>query len=543
MKKKIQWGKIRRIQPMHRLFDRWMPQALTMLGLLKFLQFLRMLGVKAKAGGWRKITSIFLRGESSRFILGSFRLLPDAMALFPAPDFNTASIRVAAKLASFLRLTDDIGYWVEPGKLAFIRRRRRFRDLLLLEVDSLGMIVKVTPFFDGAGRELEKGNPLLNDIISTIQYHCNNLRNMPEQVRAIVLQKKMQQWGKHQSRFYYFGRRRRNYLVQRILHATVIFCEQMEATAPDDLTRERFMMPDFRKYRNPGFGMLGVLARFTRDLKEVDLWCQFNHVAADGLPMQEFLNRLKKDWGSAGETVYPKVGSEGGNSVQLRYTGEGNFRALFFADFSPLLEVRDYLNNYYAAEMGGKASIAGLIMWGVTRHEAFYRKKFLLPVDAGLFNGERELGFLIIRPRQFTGGRGDALSDFCNFQKEMNKRLKQARSGSGAVSEFMELCALMHPLFYHAAKKVWPRALNEVLGTVGLSILRDSEMFLSPMTEFQSGGFITVGNVSVKTPDGSTAAAVSIAGKRKQIRYALEALKKLPDDLVGMLDLQKKIRF
>ena len=315
---------------MRRLFDRWVPEALTMMGAIKFLQFLRLLGVKATVNGWRKVTSIFLRGESSKFVLGCFRLKPDAGALFSAPNKEIAASRLAAKLAAYLRVSDDIDYWVEPGRFAFVRRRRRFRDLLYVEVDQFGMIVKLKPYWDGLSRELESASPILEETLEFIKYQCNKMHNKPEQVRAVALLKAMKTWARRQSRFYYFGRRRRMYLVHRILNATVLFCEFMPSGDEKNLLRERFQMPDFSRYRIPGLGMLGVMARFTGDLKEVDLWCQFNHVATDGLPMQEFLTRLKSDWGSVDKVVFPATQENILSNMQLRYAGEGNFRALFF---------------------------------------------------------------------------------------------------------------------------------------------------------------------------------------------------------------------
>ena len=543
MEKKYKWKNLRKLPPMHRLFDRWVPESLTMIGALKFLQFLRLLGVRATNNGWRKVTSIFLRGESSKFTLGSFRLLPDAQAVMLPPGKGIAFTRLAAKLAAHLRSSNAIEYWVEPGKLAFVRRRYRHRDLMLAEVDKLGMIIKITPFFDRSHRSLEQeASPLLNEALQIVVYCCNKLHAMPETARAVELLKQLKNWARSKSRFNYFGRRRRMWMVQRILHSTVLFCDVLESSDEAELIRERFTMPDFRKFRNPGLGMLSVVARFTRDFREVDLWCQFNHVAADGMPMQEFLNKLKKEWGSAGEVRYPPVNS--GNllaGTQVRYAGEGHFRALFFLDFQPLLILRNYLNAHYREAMNGSAMIAGLLMWGLTRHEAFANRKILLPVDGGEFtaeahDGERRLELLMIRPRQFARHGNNPLEDYCAFQKELNLRFQQARSGGGAVSEFLELCSLLPPLFYHVAKRLWPRALDEVLGTAGLSILRDSEMFISPLTEFQRGGFIAVGNISMPTVDGGYAGAVSVAGSRDHIRQSLEALRHLPEDLLRMLD-------
>jgi hypothetical protein len=139
-----------------------------------------MLGVKARANGWRKVTSIFLRSENSKFILGSFRLNPDSLALLPPPDFTTASERLAAKLAAYLRSSDAIAYWVEPGKSAFIRRKKKFRDLVLASVDNAGNVIRLQPFFDGSAPALEAPGQTLDEILKVIIYYANQYRNMPE---------------------------------------------------------------------------------------------------------------------------------------------------------------------------------------------------------------------------------------------------------------------------------------------------------------------------------------------------------------------------
>lgn len=538
MSEKSHWKKVKKLPRLARLFDRWMPEALTMLGALKFLQFLRLLGVKARTNGWRKVTSIFLRSENSKFILGCFRLKPDALALLPPPDLKTASERLAAKLAAYLRSSDAIAYWVEPGKSAFIRRKKKFRDLVWAEVDNAGNVVRLQPFFDGSAPALEAPGQNLDEILKIIIYYTNKFRNMPEPQRAVKLLKKMRRWSRKKSRFNYFGRRRKMYIVRRLLHATVLFAGQMASTNEFSLTRERFEMPDFRKkYRNPGLGMLNIAARFTPDFREVDLWCQFNHVAVDGMPMQEFLNHLKKDWGEYAPVKYPPCSKSIFNGAQIRYVDESKFRALCFVDFKPLLIVRRYLNEHYRDKMDGEASVAGLIMWGLTRHKSYVKQKILLPVDAGENDGDRNLGFVIIRPRQYAGQGQHIIEDYCRFQKELHRRMELARSGNGAVSEFLALCTMMRPWGYRLARYIWPQGLDEALGTVGLSVLRDAEVFISPLTEFQSGGFIAVGNLAMPTVDGGTAAAVSVAGTRRQVADCLSAVADLPRDLVRMFDL------
>ena len=61
---------IRRSSRLGRLFDRWIPESVTMMWALRFLQFLRLLGVKATGNGWRKVTSIFFKNKLISNALG-----------------------------------------------------------------------------------------------------------------------------------------------------------------------------------------------------------------------------------------------------------------------------------------------------------------------------------------------------------------------------------------------------------------------------------------------------------------------------------------
>ena len=103
--------------------------------------------------------------------------------------------------------------------------------------------------------------------------------------------------------------------------------------------------------------------------------------------------------------------------------------------------------------------------------------------------------------------------------------MNDIRDGHGESEEFLQLCTMLHPLFYHVAKLLAPSSLQEILGTVGFSMIRDAEMFVSPFTDFQINGFLTLGNVAVPTQNGQKAGALCICGDKKRIRSHLEALK------------------
>lgn len=93
---------------------------------------------------------------------------------------------------------------------------------------------------------------------------------------------------------------------------------------------------------------------------------------------------------------------------------------------------------------------------------------------------------------------------------------------------------MLHPMFYLLVKKIAPAALSEIVGTMGISIIRDAEVFVSPLTDLQSNGFMSLGSTSIPTADGRTAGSVCICGSRSQIRCYYEAISTLEEQLAGL---------
>ena len=175
-------------------------------------------------------------------------------------------------------------------------------------------------------------------------------------------------------------------------------------------------------------------------------------------------------------------------------------------------------------------------MWGMSTHTYFRSKKILLPVDVRHSGGKTsDLDIMVINPGVFRKGTGE-LQEFMQFNAEINRKLENIRNGTSESSEFLELCAMLHPLLYRIAGIVMRKKLQEIVGSVGLSILRDAEMFVSPLTDFQRNGFMTIGKVSVNTINGRKAGAISICGSREQIRFFLEALKGLFTEFVAKMN-------
>ncbi|MBE6406696.1 MAG: hypothetical protein E7040_11855 [Lentisphaerae bacterium] len=505
---------------LRKLFDVWSIQNLIVMGILKLLQFFRNLGAKAESAGWRKVTGIFVRHEYSKFILASFRL--NYTQEVPVNKVRAKEVLIP-KLQEFIREKPQLNWAVSVGNWSFKRKRLHVCDIMEAETDSSGNILRITPHFDKLAPVTYFLKPQINFIIRHIIVVYNTMRYEPADSRIKKIEKALKVWIAANSGYDIRVRVHLTRVVERIMSAVFLFCEVNPGRA-DGRTHSRYHIPDLRKVRHPGWGMLCIAAKFSDDLKEVDLWWQFSHVTADGAPMQEIMNQLKEQWGTAGEVVYPPQ-HHTISVPDIVYCGDKIFRAKVFIDFSRLMNLRKQLNEKWSEKMKGSATVAGIFLWGISAHPFFRNKKFLVPVDMGVRDGERELGLLVIRPGKFRRSSRTELEGFLAFHKEFTRKMNDIREGHGESEEFLQLCTMLHPFFYHVAKLLAPSSLQEILGTIGFSMIRDAEMFVSPFTDFQVNGFLTLGNIAIPTLNGKKAGSLCICGDKKRIRLHLEALR------------------
>lgn len=505
---------------LRKLFDFWSVQNIIVISILKVLQFFRNLGAKAESAGWRKVTGIFVRNEYSKFILTVFRL--NYAETTPDTEEQAKAVLIR-KLQEFIRNKEQLNWAVSVGYLAFKRKRISVCDIMEAVTDSSGNILRIVPHFDQKFPVTHFLEPQINFIIRHIVVVYNTMRYEPAENRTKRIERALKVWSARHSGYDIRVRVQLNRMIERIMSAVFLFCEVRPGKA-DGNSYARFHIPDLRKVRHPGWGMLCIAARFSDDLKEVDLWWQFNHVTADGAPMQEIMNELKAEWGTVEKLTYPPQ-HHTISVPDIVYCGDKIFRAKTFADFSALMEIRKKLNSKWKNEIQGNATIAGIFLWGISAHPFLRNKKFLVPVDMGVRDNERELGLLVIRPGKFRKNCRTELQGFLKFHKEFSKKMNDIREGRGESEEFLQLCTMLHPFFYHAAKFLAPSSLQEILGTVGFSMIRDAEMFVGPFTDFQVNGFLTLGNISVPTQNGMKAGSLCICGDKKRIRSHLEALR------------------
>ncbi|MBO4630942.1 MAG: alpha/beta hydrolase, partial [Lentisphaeria bacterium] len=509
-----------------RLFDFWRPGTLVLMVILKILTFFRWLGVRVEQQSWRKISRFFLKREYSKFAIGQFRLQNGEH-----PSRIEAEKFLEQRLHDFLIGQPDLHGL--PGQRIFLRRQQeKFCDLMTAEIDEAGRILSVTPHFDP---RFAQPKLLIGKILETIVEVHNECRHLSDLKRQEKIRKECR---KRLCRPVRFHPRRRLLILswfERIMSGTFLFYGRLLPKEETALDAVRFTPPDLRAFRHPGWGQTNIVCRLTADFREADLWWQFNHTMVDGAPMQEILSLLKKQWGCAGPLIFPSLGGLV-SQPELMDCGDSLFRAHFFADFTPLLRLRSSLNRMCTPQMNGKASFAALLMWGLARHPYFRGRKMLLPVDCRCpDHSKRQLGLLITRPDRYDQGTSP-LNDFCQFQTFVNLHLNEIRRGQAETSEMLSLFGMLHPFFYLLTQKLYPHALEEMLGTVGISIIAEAEIFISPQTDIQINGFMSLGSVLIQTRDGRQAGSVCVSGTKEQIELYHEALTQLIRDLPHLLE-------
>ncbi|WP_419173718.1 hypothetical protein, partial [Victivallis lenta] len=502
------------------------------------LQLLKKFGMRAEENGWRKATGIFLRNEYSKFVLSCFRLTYYKQE--PVPDnFITARQLLIRNLADYIRSHSQLHWSAAPAMFRLGRKKIDFTDIAEAFYDKTGELLWIEMHFDTSRENFSLlTSEQIRDALRRMVININKLRVSECGDQGRVLAGRLRRWARRVPGYSYGARHELKNLVERLLTATFIHCELLPRD-PAAMRGRRLSSPNLRKYRNPGWGVLNVIARYTPDFREADLWVQFHHVPVDGMPMQELLADLKQSWGCAGVLAYPALSSPAARP-EILYAGNRLFRNRFFIDFEPMLALRRELNAKYVTLMEGPATVAGMLIWGLAQHRFFRNCKMLFPVDSEPKSGnpaERELSLVFIRAGKYID-RSNPLDGFLNFQKEFNQRLWHTRKGSSESYELLELYSMIHPLFYQIALRLMPGSMSEFVGSMGLSILRNADVFISPLSDLQVNGFMTIGDLTHPTEDGGTAGAVSSCGTRDQIRFYQEAMTDLARNYRRFLERQ-----
>ncbi|MCF6177357.1 MAG: alpha/beta hydrolase [Victivallaceae bacterium] len=533
-------ARLRRMK-MRKLLDRWNPTAIMFVATLKILQVVRYLGFSTSENGWRKASQVYLRKEHSKFCLATFRLncqAPDA----PQPtDIDAVRQQIVKRLAAFIKDNAVFHWGINWKRFSAKRHHNRYVDIIEADFDRKGGLLHITPHFDSMNDRFPALSKFHRHTLhQQLVKKYNESIKISDKRRLISLKKRLTKYINATPSISPRTYLEMRHYVKRILNGTFIHFERLPNETGEELAEYRLKTPNFKRRKHPGGGLLNILCRVSANLKECDLWFQYHHIPVDGMPMQEMLEKLKNDWGEAGLFHYPPLSSKAAKP-ELFYFGNKIFRARVFCDFSAVLAIRKKLNEKYYSEMGGSVSFPCLMLWALTRQKCFRQHKFSMPVDTATFEQsglaeERNITLMFTRPGKYNNP-DEPFDSFLKFARAFNQNLFLTRMGKSESHEFLELCAITHPLFYSFTKYFMPHALKEIVGTVGITVIRNAEMFVSPMTDLQVDGFLAFGNCRIPTMDGKFAGAVSICGSKEQLRQYIPALQEATANIATYIQI------
>ncbi len=510
---------------MRRLIDSFDVGVLLIIGFMKFLQFIRKISFKVEAKGWRHLSGIFLRSDHSKFVLTAFRLDYLNRSQFPEVsdgiNLVTAKEKVIKRLMEFLRRSPKLHWQITFKGMYAYPEKVFFTDLVEATYDDEGNILELIPHFDDSRDSFPHLDEELKEfLIKRIIRSANETKHLPDPKRYRKMAGKVKKYQRQIKKVSIATRQEIRYFCRRISAATFINFQKLSSNK--NYGKERIASPLFTQQRHPGSGLMNIHCRFSADLCEADLWCQFHHVPVDGSPMQIELESLGKEWGKCGKLLFPND-----NSIELLPIKSGSktfYQGRFFVDFSKVVQARRELNHYHLANMGGPAAIASLLSWGLTQHNCLKDQKFAFPVDlSDISRGdESELTLMFIKPQKYFDKKNKR-DAFYRFQREFNQRLFSTRTREGENYEVLELYALTNRFVHFLTKKFMLRTIGKVIGSVGFSLIKTSDLCLCPYSDILVNGFISMGNIFVETEAGGKAGSVSIRGTKDQVESYMAA--------------------
>jgi pimeloyl-ACP methyl ester carboxylesterase len=505
---------------LRRLIDGFDPAVIFLVAGMKVLQITHRLFFRVEYKGWRHLSGIFLRSDHSKFVLTAFRLNYRTTSE-TIEDFAMAKKQFISKWMKFHHGSEALHWHVHYKGMYTFSRKTKFTDLVEATYNSEGRLTKLEPHFDDQA-EKPLLDPFLQEKVLEIIIQANNHTSHltdPKRYKKMIKRIKWQQRKLYQLSL--ATRAELKNFSKRILEATFINFSLL--TSNRNQGRERLASPPFPNLKHPGVGLTNIHCRITPNFQEADLWCQFHHVPVDGMIMQQQLDRLKGEWGTAGRICFPTHAQP--EITSFHHGKKEIFQGRAFFDFAKINRVRKQLNHLHLAEMGGPATVVSLLTWGVTQHKCLRKHKIAFPVDLMDLDqsGESETTLMFIRPSAYFTKRNQRES-FYAYQTEFNQRLYATRTREGENYQVLELFAVTNKFIQFLGKNLFKQALGRAVGSVGISIVKNAEIILPPASDLQSNGFITIGNFWLPTENENTkVGCLSIRGTQRQVEEYLDA--------------------
>lgn len=446
--------------------------------------------------GVRQCAAVNLRGEASKFVLSALGL--------------TRPADVAGALQHFLRGHPELRWTLAPSRHSVRPRPSQHADVVTATFAADGSLQSLSPLLDG-----DHDERLIAPVSGELVRAYNRSRHEDDTVRPGQVWYEWTVGAEHHAPWSAASHGHADALARRILSATWLSFDE---------SADRFAAPDFCRHKHGGLGCVNVVARNQPD-GSIDLWLQFHHATIDGAPAQEAVSKLSATWGRSKGVAFPtdrtlapiRCGHAHGRSIE---------RVQDFVDFTPLLEFRKRLDARLDTAVTGRAPLSAVLVWALARQPEFAGRRFSVAVDVPADAGNaRTFTFLPIRPADFFDGpAGPRLSAYV---REFNRLLTLTRRRqSPAHRAFGRLGLLPAPLL-HECLATNPHVAADTFGTVGVTLLRDAEIFLAPMADHGfDDGFLAIGNMNLPADDGRRVGSATFTAPAGKVSAYPDALRR-----------------
>lgn len=264
--------------------------------------------------------------------------------------------------------------------------------------------------------------------------------------------------------------------------------------------------------------LLNIVCR--TDGPTTDLWMRINHVGADGVPMQELLNRLEAAWGQPGSTVFPGPDEFAPFEAPRPIPGRPELaQAQAFLDFSPLLAWRSREN----ARLPRPMTVAAALQWCLARRPGFARSHMGSTVEvAPRAHLQRGVGVVVVRPADYPS----TPQGLAQYAMDFGRNVELTRTRASASCKTLDALAFAPA---GVARALLHRAVERggsAFGDLGLTILKDARVFVAPIGDVaHTAGFVSVGSMSLPTAKGSPVGCLWIKGPRERIAASLSDIR------------------
>ena len=528
---------------MARLVDRWSVSTLLFFAAMKLLQTARRLGLRPREDGWRRATRAYLQTQQGHACMTSFGLDPWSAggSARERSDPKRLERHLAERLRLFLAGRPEMDRRLTWGRTTARIVSRGPMDLVRVAFSGSGRLETIQPYLDGRQPLSHLDGDELDALGRELIAAYNRTLDAADRLRPFLLQRALlkrvdrRPWGGSddatEARWY----------ADRLLSAVWLCFEWLSPASSDTGDadpRAHLAVPDFSRMRGPGLGGFVIFARVHPVADAVDLWFHFHHSLADGAPFAELIGALEAEWSVLQPLLLPA--SAGGEPLRWRApysanSGRTSDVILEYVDFRPLLRLRKELNERHAGELGSDAiTIAGLLVWGLSRHEVFRESKFTVVLDVpATQDRERTLGLAPCRPAAYAD-EADPLSGLLAFQRALSRLIAATRERRSESYELLESLALMPASIYPLAYRLLGKAMEETVGTTGISVIRNTSLVIPVRSDIHRDGFLGFGTFFVPTQNGEQLGAVTINGPPERLEPSMGAVRGVAAGDVGL---------